>query len=445
MDGDESCKLTGKFRGVCKRSFAHSCAVLSSCSGSTSRSILRLFLLLVFLFCPVQFAGAHNLHGADGEYDHSVEPPEPVVPVFTMPSRESLLLAARPTTATSSSASARGKLIASYFQPFAKTVKVHWDGENFYVESNGIPSHVMMTGITSWQQQVPLPQPYYGSNAWQFPLFPRVASRPLSCKDNFFRGAIAIAVNGVPIFNPIKNDGRTDTYLAGELDKYGGHAGRADDYHYHIAPLHLQAYVGKNVPIAYALDGYPIYGATESDGSAVKNLDRFNGHSDASGQYHYHSTRTYPYINGGFHGEVNLRDDQVSPQPRAMPVRPFTSPLPGATITGFTRDASGVSTLTYSLAGGVYKVRYEKLKDGKYRFEYISADGGRRVETYDPNSQQRPRGGGAGGGPQRGGATQSGGPPGGPGPVGGRGGRPGERPPPPPRGGYDNRPPRPGS
>lgn len=130
--------------------------------------------------------------------------------------------------------------------------------------------------------------------------------------------------------------------------------------------------------------------------------------------------------------------------PRAMPVRPFTSPVPGATITGFTRDASGVSTLTYSLAGGVYKVRYEKLTDGKYRFEYISADGGRRVETYDPNSQQRRRGGG-GGGPQRGGGTQRGGPPGGPGPVGGRGGRTGERPPPPPRGGYDNQPPRPGS
>lgn len=173
MEGDESCILAGKTRGVCKRSSADSRAVLGSCSGSTSNSNLRLLLLIVLLWCPVQFAGAHNLHGADGEYDHSVAPPEPVVPVFTMPSRESLLLAVRPTTATSSGALARGKLIASYFQPFAKTVKVHWDGENFYVESNGIPSHVMMTGITSWQQQVPLPQPYYGDNAWQFPLFPR--------------------------------------------------------------------------------------------------------------------------------------------------------------------------------------------------------------------------------------------------------------------------------
>lgn len=129
MEGDESCILAGKTRGVCKRSSADSCSRLFLDSNSN----LRLFLLFVFLFCPVQFAGAHNLHGADGEYDHSVAPPEPVVPVFTMPSRESLLLAVRPTTATSSGALARGKLIASYFQPFAKTVKVHWDGENFYV------------------------------------------------------------------------------------------------------------------------------------------------------------------------------------------------------------------------------------------------------------------------------------------------------------------------
>ena len=37
----------------------------------------------------------------------------------------------------------------------------------------------------------------------------------MSAKHHFFRGAIALAVNGVPIFNPIKNDGKTDTLLAG--------------------------------------------------------------------------------------------------------------------------------------------------------------------------------------------------------------------------------------
>jgi hypothetical protein len=38
--------------------------------------------------------------------------------------------------------------------------------------------------------------------------------------------------------------------LAGELDEYGGHCGRADDYHYHIGPVHLEKIVGKGNPIS---------------------------------------------------------------------------------------------------------------------------------------------------------------------------------------------------
>lgn len=327
-------------------------------------------------------AYAHNLHGEDGHYDRSVKPP--LLETSQTNQTERKRLARRVTT---SSSSARGSLLSAFFEPFKKEVRVRWDGENFYVESNGIPRHRMMVGITSWQQQVPLPQPYSGYNAWQFPLFPRVATSPMSCKSNFFRGAIAIAVNGVPIFNPIKNDGVTDTYLAGELDEYGGHAGRADDYHYHIAPLHLQSYVGKNAPIAFALDGYPIYGMTEPNGMVARNLDKFNGHRDQSGSYHYHSSKAYPYVNGGFYGTVAYRDGQVDPQPRAQPVRPFTRPLPGARVVGFTRDAQGKSTLSYKLGEKLYHVSYTQLKDGRYKFEYVTA-GGTKIEYYDPGRAQ---------------------------------------------------------
>ena len=59
--------------------------------------------------------------------------------------------------------------------------------------------------------------------AWRIPLKPVEAKTPLSAKDHFFRGAIALAVNGVPIFNPIKNDGKTDVFLAGELDEFLDH------------------------------------------------------------------------------------------------------------------------------------------------------------------------------------------------------------------------------
>jgi len=57
----------------------------------------------------------------------------------------------------------------------------------------------MMVGITSWQQQVPIPQPYSGSNHWSIPLKPVYESTPLSTKTNFMKGAVALAVNGIPI------------------------------------------------------------------------------------------------------------------------------------------------------------------------------------------------------------------------------------------------------
>ena len=241
--------------------------------------------------------------------------------------------------------------ILKHFEPFEEKLKFRWDKEFFYVESNGMPDHQMMVGITAWQQQVPIPQRYTGTNAWRIPLHPSPAKNPMSAKTNFFRGAIALAVNGVPIFNPIKNDGRTDTLLAGELDQWGGHCGRADDYHYHIAPVHLETKVGKGNPVAYALDGYPIYGYQDAKADDYAPLDWLNGHKDSAGNYHYHATETYPYLNGGFYGEVVERGGQVDPEPRAQGVRPSLPGLRGAKITGFTSSKPNTFSLQYELRG----------------------------------------------------------------------------------------------
>lgn len=347
-------------------------------------------------------AFAHDLHEDEHpdhkpHYDYTIKPPmdvEPADPIFTFsyqnPFGDFFYVQPRLSEAELAQQNEIVVTIAEIFRPFAPKVKVRWDDKFFYVESDGFPNHPMMVGITAWQQQVSIPQKYYGNNAWRFPLQPIVAKMPLSAKDHFFRGAIAIAANGVPIFNPIKNDGRTDTFLAGELDKFGGHAGRSDDYHYHIAPLHLQEIVGNGKPLAYALDGYPIYGLTETDGSAVKNLDSFNGHTDANGNYHYHSTKNYPYINGGFHGEVVERDGQVDPQPRANGVRPATEPLRGAKITDFVQNNDGSITLTYTVYGETHKIIYAVQKDGSYRFEFVDGNGKSQVENYSGQN----RGGG---------------------------------------------------
>ena len=66
---------------------------------------------------------------------------------------------------------------AAAFAAFAPQVRVRWDQRWLFVESNGLPAHNMMVGITAWQQQVPLPQNYTGANAWQIPLAPVPATR----------------------------------------------------------------------------------------------------------------------------------------------------------------------------------------------------------------------------------------------------------------------------
>jgi hypothetical protein len=289
-------------------------------------------------------------------------------------------------------------VMADAFSAFEKKVKVRWDNDYLFVESDGMPDHPMMIGISAWQQQVPIPQKYTGDNAWRIPLHPRFADKPVSAKEQLFRGAIALAVNGVPIFNPIKNDGRTDTLLAGELDQYGGHCGRGDDYHYHIGPIHLEKIVGKGKPIAYALDGYPLYGFTDENGNEPKDLDEFNGRMEKDG-YRYYSTKDYPYINGGMRGEVTVREDQVDPQPRAYSPRAALTPLRGAKITGFDRDKrQGTVKVIYEQNGRSGSVQYKADADS-YLFTFTEPNGNIKTEDYPiradgrrppPRGEQRP-------------------------------------------------------
>jgi len=238
----------------------------------------------------------------------------------------------------------------------------------------------MMVGIKAWQQQVPTVQPYFGTNAWPIPITPVISKTPISAKNHFLRGAIAVAINGVPVFNALTNKG-TDAYLTGELDDWGGHCGRADDYHYHMAPFHLQSIVGKKVPIAYALDGFPIYGETELDGKPAMGLDEFNGHFDAKKKYHYHGTKNYPYINGGFKGVVTEIDGQVDPQAATKGFRPAGAPLRGAAITGLEKLSSDSYLLTYDLNGEKFQIKYTaSLRN--VTMDFISPDGSTRTEVY---------------------------------------------------------------
>lgn len=276
--------------------------------------------------------------------------------------------------------------IETVFSSFKTLVKTRYDDTYFYVESEGIPSHNMMVGITSWQQQVPIPQGYTGSNAWSIPLKPELATTPLSLKSNFMSGAVAIAPNGVPIFNPLNNRGE-DAYAIGELDQWGGHCGKADDYHYHIAPLHFEATAGNN-PIAMALDGFAIYGSKEPDGTTMQALDEYHGHSIANGVYHYHATTTYPYFIGSMRGKVSINtattapENQITPQAITSPVRPAGEPLKGATITNFQTVGTNSYSLEYTINNLKGYVNYSWDANNKYTYTLIGTDGKSTTTSY---------------------------------------------------------------
>lgn len=292
------------------------------------------------------------------------------------------LVAAAPTPIEPSKTGVDKKeFIANLFKKNPR-VFVTFDNDYLWVGSDGLPDHPMMIGITNWQQQVPIPQPYRGTNLWRIPLKSTVAKSPSYLKGHFLRGAIAVAVNGVPIFNPQNNRGEISKDI-GELDQWGGHCGRADDYHYHVIPLHLQSVVGPNLPVAFALDGYPVYGETEPDGSKLQKLDTCGGHDDPKFGYHYHGLTKSPYTFTGFHGVVTEKDGQVDPQPRATSFRPATSPLPGATITDFTILGANHYKLSYTLNGEKRFISYS-ITESEAKFEYNNGKAGITSETYSP-------------------------------------------------------------
>ncbi len=278
--------------------------------------------------------------------------------------------------------------VKSAFLPFASTVSTSWDNTYFYVNSKGIPNHTMMVGISNhgWQQQVPIPQCYISSytnqaglqNAWSIPLNPVVAATPVPVNSSHFTiGAIAIAANGVAIFNLTTTSGQ-NSYTTGQLDNFGGHCGKGDDYHYHTAPLHLisSGQTTSNVPLAFALDGFAIYGSVEPNGDALAALDANHGHY-SNGVYHYHGTAnadgSNPQMITNMVGQVTEDASlQIVPQAMAKSIRGgnltplsgalITSCVPNGTNNGYNlsynlNDVSGYAT-NYSWNGSVYTFNY---------------------------------------------------------------------------------------
>ena len=250
------------------------------------------------------------------------------------------------------------------------------------ISSDTYPDHELMTGIVGTNEQLPVPADYVAP----IPLRPNLGSQPIT-RD----AALGVAVNGVPIYDYTAggemseedlyhHQTKHDTLLTQQLDVCGGHAGRGDDYHYHVKPtcmIEQMENAGDDAIIGWAFDGFPIYGDNNPDGTTIRadDLDVCNGQIDETFGYRYHTSDSAPYIVQCLIGEVA----SVRSLPRVPPLSAAAGggrieagrpPKGGVENLVFTQDETGTRSMEYSYQGENYYMRYAPADQaGCYTFE----------------------------------------------------------------------------
>ena len=181
-------------------------------------------------------------------------------------------------------------------------------------------SQQIQVGITYWIGRITLP----GEAAFYTPLRPAyldAASNNVPCEgDGSTR--LGITVDGVmilPYFNqniggvgefcgPLESDDGKEYYnadipLVGGVDQCFGHAGNGDGYHVHGAPICLMDVHDPSKPLAYMLDGIPLYfgqggGTLEETPHAQKTRKRVTATNFGAGLYEHLDYRPSDVING---------------------------------------------------------------------------------------------------------------------------------------------------
>ena len=275
------------------------------------------------------------------------------------------------------------------------TTGVACDSTYAYVSSLGLPSGTVsdptMNGMTTTNLQIPTATDFLGANGWKIPLSAALASSVTSIAS----GPIGVAINGVPIFNPCTQNGNCTAAIGavtranGGVDTCNGHAGRADDYHYHAAPNCLMAEQTDSTywnehPVGWLLDGFALFGYSNADGSTPVAKDTcgiaaISGTQVPTGYpyaYAYHVSDTFPFITSNCLSGVPSTDlakqgAKYDPM-RSPPVTPFfntnmtlTEASDGYQVLQFTSPQSFTATETgsdsYFHAAGTYKIRFTQV------------------------------------------------------------------------------------
>lgn len=209
---------------------------------------------------------------------------------------------------------------AVYLKIYGAT-SVTSDGTYIYIKTKNLPDHISAYYTPTNALYEAYSGTTFGGNTfvknpnsiaeqsvtYKIPLNPAVnashAATPL--------GAIGVALNGVALCNQYAGPSQPLTGEIASFDKYYGHPQQSGMYHYHVEPLYLTTVKStKSGLMGFLLDGFPVYGPQEESGTTVTSslLDVYHGHTHAtvdypSGIYHYHFTDDAPYLNGsGFYG-----------------------------------------------------------------------------------------------------------------------------------------------
>ena len=200
---------------------------------------------------------------------------------------------------TSETTTETTELHAAFADFSSDNVTVYIDGDDYVIESTGLPNHTspywskshelfVEPTVTSYDEMAPGNiDNFNGTYSLRVSIDPTLATSSSSTG----LSAIGIAVSGAMIYNDEEGPNVPLTGAVGSLDYTAAHTG-PQSYHYHLEPKAWSDDDHKLIGIM--ADGFFLYGRRESEnGDYPTDLDESGGHygptiHNAEGEYHYH-------------------------------------------------------------------------------------------------------------------------------------------------------------
>jgi hypothetical protein len=218
------------------------------------------------------------------------------------------------TTTTTTTSPTTPTTLPAIYTKFRSAVSVHVDGSFVVLQSNDEPDHKspywpMDNPLYEAESDVHLNPSQISAQSitMKVPISPAISSdsdTPL--------GPMGMAINGVVLFNQYAAGRVPLTTEIASFDHFHGHPNQDNEYHYHLEPVAITS-GNEAALVGVLMDGFPVYGPKDQDGSTPAGLDECNGHVGATadypnGIYHYHTTSVSPYISGCFKGTPGTVD-----------------------------------------------------------------------------------------------------------------------------------------